>query len=87
MASNSQWTAKQNKLFENALATFDKDSPDRFHNLARAVGGKTVEEVKKHYAILVEDINLIESGIVPLPNYGSGGNSSKGYQYAEEEQR
>lgn len=87
MASNSTWTAKQNKLFENALATYDKDTPDRFHNLAKAVGGKTVEEVKRHYEMLVQDINHIESGKVPLPNYSSNGNSNKEYQYMHEEQR
>lgn len=84
MASGS-WTAKQNKLFENALAIYDKDTPDRFHNLAKAVGGKTVEEVKRHYDVLVEDVNKIESGEVPLPNYGKTNNKS--YNYIDEEQR
>ncbi|XP_059636642.1 protein RADIALIS-like 6 [Cornus florida] len=70
MGSSSTWTARQNKLFENALAIYDKDTPDRWQNLARAVGGnKTVEEVKKHYEKLEEDIKHIESGRVPLPNY------------------
>ncbi|KAK9999357.1 hypothetical protein SO802_018960 [Lithocarpus litseifolius] len=58
----SNWTAKQNKRFENALVMYPKDTPDRWHNLARAVGGKTVEEVIKHYEELVEDIRQIETG-------------------------
>ncbi|KAK3026982.1 hypothetical protein RJ639_041743 [Escallonia herrerae] len=69
MASNSMsthgsgsWTAKQNKAFEKALALYDKDTPDRWHNVAKAVGGKTVEEVRRHYEILVDDIKRIESG-------------------------
>lgn len=86
MASGS-WTAKQNKLFENALAIYDKDTPDRWQNLARAVGGKTVEEVKRHYEILVEDVNKIESGEVPLPNYRKIGGTNKAYNYMDEEQR
>ncbi|EOY14771.1 hypothetical protein QUC31_000198 [Theobroma cacao] len=86
MASGSTWTPKQNKLFENALAIYDKDTPDRWHNLARAVGGKTVEEVKMHYENLVEDIKQIESGQVPLPPYKKAG-GSKGYSYMDEEQR
>lgn len=49
------WTQKENKLFEKALAKFDKDTPDRWHNVAKAVGGKTAEEVKRHYEILIED--------------------------------
>lgn len=69
MATNTAWTAKQNKLFENALAVYDQETPDRWQKLARAVGGKSVEEVKRHYEMLVEDVKHIESGQVPLPNY------------------
>ncbi|XP_058220813.1 protein RADIALIS-like 4 [Rhododendron vialii] len=78
-SSNSSWTAKQNKQFEDALAYFDKETPDRWQNIARAVGGKSAEEVKRHYEILVKDIMQIESDKVPLPSYPSyragGGNS------------
>ncbi|KAL8044908.1 hypothetical protein ABFX02_08G076900 [Erythranthe guttata] len=78
MASNSissSWTPKQNKLFERALAVYDKETPDRWQNIARAVGGKSVEEVKRHYEILVEDLKHIESGNIPFPYYRSNGNS------------
>ncbi|KAJ4821495.1 Duplicated homeodomain-like superfamily protein [Rhynchospora pubera] len=69
-SKGSQWSAKENKLFERALAVYDKDTPDRWHKVARAVGGgKTAEEVKSHYEILVEDIRKIESGRVAFPNY------------------
>ncbi|KAJ1384949.1 SANT/Myb domain [Sesbania bispinosa] len=94
MASNSVWTAKQNKRFENALAIYDEGTPDRWQKLARAVGGKTVEEVKRHYEKLVEDVKQIEEGHVPLPNYrnvvatvGVGGHTIKGYSYMDEEKR
>ncbi|CAL1355879.1 unnamed protein product [Linum trigynum] len=64
------WTTWQNKLFENALAVFDKDTPDRWQNIAKAVGdGKTVDDIKRHYDDLVEDIRMIEAGEIPLPNY------------------
>ncbi|KAK4351971.1 hypothetical protein RND71_027489 [Anisodus tanguticus] len=86
MATNSTWTHQQNKLFENALAIYDRDTPDRWRNLAKAVGGKTEEEVKNHYEKLVEDISRIESGNVPLPNY-NGGRSNKGYNFMDEEKR
>ncbi|XP_074573311.1 protein RADIALIS-like 2 [Curcuma longa] len=69
MASSSSWTTKQNKKFEKALAVYDKDTPDRWHNIARAVGGKTVDEVKRHYELLVEDIRLIEKGHMPYAPY------------------
>jgi hypothetical protein len=67
--SNPTWTAKQNKLFENALAIYHKETPDRWHNIAKVIGGTTEEEVKRRYEILLEDIKCIESGKVPLPNY------------------
>ncbi|XP_019165805.1 PREDICTED: protein RADIALIS-like 4 [Ipomoea nil] len=73
MASSSfrsSWTPRQNKLFEKALATFDKDTPDRWQNVARAVGGgKSADDVKRHYEILLEDLRRIECGDVPLPAY------------------
>ncbi|KAB2618075.1 protein RADIALIS-like 3 [Pyrus ussuriensis x Pyrus communis] len=72
MASNSlssSWTPKQNKEFEKALALHDKDTPDRWQKVARAVGGKSAEEVKRHYEILIEDVKHIESGRVPFPDY------------------
>ncbi|XP_027358746.1 transcription factor RADIALIS-like [Abrus precatorius] len=68
-SSGSAWTAQDNKAFERALAIYDKDTPERWWNIARAVGGKTPEEVKGHYDLLVEDIKRIESGQVPFPTY------------------
>lgn len=62
---SSSWTAKENKTFEKALAVYDKDTPDRWHKIARAVGGKTAEEVKRHYELLVEDVRRIEAGQMP----------------------
>ncbi|KAH9621543.1 hypothetical protein KSS87_004891 [Heliosperma pusillum] len=73
----SIWTPKQNKAFESALAVYDRDTPDRWHNIAKAVGGKTASEVKRHYEDLLEDVNNIDSGRVPLPkykNHSGGGN-------------
>ncbi|KAF6136304.1 hypothetical protein GIB67_042789 [Kingdonia uniflora] len=69
--SSSSWTPKQNKLFERALALYDMDTPDRWQNVARAVGGKTPDEVKRHYKILIDDLKHIEAGRVPFPNYRS----------------
>ncbi|OWM87241.1 hypothetical protein CDL15_Pgr019288 [Punica granatum] len=72
-SASSSWTPKQNKAFEKALAVYDKDTPDRWHNVAKAVGGKTAEEVQRHYQVLVEDVQTIESGRVPFPNYRTTG--------------
>lgn len=68
-SESSCWTPKQNKRFEKALANYDKDTPDRWQNIAKAVGDKSVDEVKRHYEVLLEDLRRIESGHVPLPDY------------------
>lgn len=67
-SSSTSWTAKENKQFEEALALHDKDTPDRWEKVARAVG-KPVEEVKRQYEILEKDVRKIESGQVPFPKY------------------
>ncbi|KAH6771679.1 RAD-like 1 [Perilla frutescens var. hirtella] len=72
MASSSMtssWSSKQNKQFEAALAKYDRDTPDRWHNIARAVAGKSAEEVRRHYEALERDISNIENDHVPIPNY------------------
>ncbi|XP_031503020.1 protein RADIALIS-like 4 [Nymphaea colorata] len=79
--SSSSWTSKQNKSFERALAVFDKDTPDRWKNVAAMVGGKTAEEVKCHYDLLMNDVKSIESGQWPPLSYKAASsavnNSSK----------
>ncbi|XP_028962469.2 protein RADIALIS-like 3 [Malus sylvestris] len=82
---NSSWTPKENKLFEKALAVYDKDTQDRWHNVAKAVGGKSAEEVKRHYEILVHDLMHIESGHVPIPNYKSAGGSGSNRGFGDEQ--
>ena len=74
----------QNKQFEKALALYDKDTPDRWQNVARAVDGKSADDVKRHYEVLVEDLNHIESGRVPLPNYESRRDTSNANGASEE---
>ncbi|PKU86951.1 Protein RADIALIS-like 6 [Dendrobium catenatum] len=75
--SGSTWTSEQNKLFERALAVYDEETPERWEKVASAVGGKSAEEVKIHYELLVEDLKHIESGSVPLPNYKFSGSGRK----------
>ena len=71
----SSWTPRQNKLFEQALALYDRDTPDRWQNVARVVG-RSVEDVKRHYEILKEDVERIEHGRVPFPRYKNNSSSS-----------
>ncbi|KAG9456760.1 hypothetical protein H6P81_001268 [Aristolochia fimbriata] len=82
-----EWNRESEKAFENAIAThLAKHSKPNWEEIASAVPGKTIEEVKRHYDILVEDVEAIEAGRVPIPGYisddaGSGekkGNSGFG---------
>lgn len=68
---SSKWTPEENKLFENALALHDKDTPDRWHRVAEMIPGKTVVDVRKQYKELVADVNDIEAGLVPIPGYST----------------
>ncbi|CAI9766231.1 unnamed protein product [Fraxinus pennsylvanica] len=65
----TKWTPEENKRFENALALFDKDTPDRWNNVAAMIPGKTVSDVIKQYMELVEDVSDIEAGLIPIPGY------------------
>lgn len=69
----SSWTPRQNKQFERALALYDRETPDRWQNVANEVG-KSVEEVKRHYEILQEDIKRIEHGQVSFPYRNTNNN-------------
>ncbi|CAL4884912.1 unnamed protein product [Urochloa decumbens] len=81
---SSSWTDYQNKLFEDALAIYDKDTPDRWQNIARAVGcGKSAEDVKRHYDEMEKDLHHIEStgrrqGASCSSSAGSSNGNSRG---------
>ncbi|KAK4360251.1 hypothetical protein RND71_019203 [Anisodus tanguticus] len=74
-SSSSIWSREQDKAFENALATYPEGSDDWWEKIAADVPGKTLEEVKHHYDLLLDDVSRIESGCVPLPCYNSSSDS------------
>ncbi|CAB4315095.1 unnamed protein product [Prunus armeniaca] len=70
-SNGTEWTAEENKQFENALALYDKDTPDRWFKVAARIPGKTVGDVIKQYKELEEDVSDIEAGLIPIPGYTS----------------
>ncbi|KAJ7950721.1 Transcription factor DIVARICATA like [Quillaja saponaria] len=64
------WTRNENKIFENTIAEFGEyDSETLFQNIALRISTKTVSQIKQHYEALLEDIDSIESDLVPIPDY------------------
>lgn len=63
------WTAAENKAFENALAVYDDNTPDRWEKVAAVIPGKTVSDVIKQYNELEADVSSIEAGLIPVPGY------------------
>lgn len=70
-SNGTKWTHEENKLFENALALYDKDTSDRWLKVAAMIPGKTVEDVIKQYKDLEDDVSDIEAGLIPIPGYST----------------
>ncbi|KAK8645528.1 hypothetical protein V6N13_119354 [Hibiscus sabdariffa] len=70
-SKSTKWTSAENKMFENALAVYDKDTPDRWQKVAAMIPGKTVGDVIKQYRELEADVSSIEAGLVPIPGYST----------------
>ncbi|XP_028773778.1 transcription factor DIVARICATA [Neltuma alba] len=68
-SKGTKWTPEENKRFEDALALYDKDTPDRWLKVAAKVPGKTVGDVIRQYKQLEEDVSVIEAGLIPVTEY------------------
>ncbi|KAG7965035.1 hypothetical protein I3843_09G202800 [Carya illinoinensis] len=75
-SKGTKWTPEENKQFENALALYDKDTPDRWLKVAAMIPGKTIGDVKKQYKKLEEDVSDIEAGLIPISDYENNSNNS-----------
>ncbi|CAI9753579.1 unnamed protein product [Fraxinus pennsylvanica] len=68
--SSVVWSREEEKAFENAIAMhWIEDSKNQWDKISSMVPSKSIGELKHHYQLLVEDVNAIEAGHVPLPNY------------------
>ncbi|XP_059300258.1 transcription factor SRM1-like [Lycium ferocissimum] len=66
--NGSFWTKEEDTIFENTLAIYFTDD-NLLMKMAEALPGKSLDDIKQHYDMLVEDVDAIESGRVPLPKY------------------
>ncbi|OEL29610.1 Transcription factor DIVARICATA [Dichanthelium oligosanthes] len=71
-----EWTAAENKVFEEALAQIDRNALDRWEKVAAMLPRKTAIDVENHYHDLENDVGYIEAGLVPFPHYSSSSPSS-----------
>ncbi|PON62098.1 GAMYB transcription factor [Parasponia andersonii] len=75
------WSIEEEKAFENAIAihwsssttTRDQDEEaseeQQWEKMASMVPSKSMEELKRHYQMLIDDVTAIEEGRIPVPNY------------------
>ncbi|OIT35367.1 PREDICTED: transcription factor DIVARICATA-like [Nicotiana attenuata] len=84
--SSLMWSREEEKAFENAIAIhWIEDSKLQWQKIASMVPSKTIQELKQHYQLLVDDVTAIEAGNVPIPLYtgeetsSSTKDSSHGY--------
>ncbi|KAM0886182.1 hypothetical protein ACQ4PT_029870 [Festuca glaucescens] len=76
-----EWSKSENERFERALAVYGNDAPGCWDRIAADVGGgKTADDVKRHYDLLVVDVHDIEAG-------GARTNSNRGDGSAPNEAR
>lgn len=69
-SSSVVWSREEEKAFENAIALhWVEDSEQQWEKFASMVPNKTIDELKQHYHLLLDDVAAIEAGQVPIPNY------------------
>ncbi|KAI3521901.1 hypothetical protein L1887_11377 [Cichorium endivia] len=70
MSSSKVWSKEEDKAFENAIANhWTHDSKEQWDTIASLIPTKTIPELKQHYRLLVEDVDDIEAGVIPIPKY------------------
>ncbi|KAH6797234.1 Duplicated homeodomain-like superfamily protein [Perilla frutescens var. hirtella] len=65
------WSREEEKAFENGIAMHwnEECREQSWSRIGSMVPSKSIQELKHHYQLLVEDVAAIEAGNVPLPNY------------------
>jgi hypothetical protein len=71
--TETEWSFEEIKIFERAIVPeelgFDRHNP--FERIAARLPRKTEAQVRIQWQVLVSDIEMIESGSIPLPHYNT----------------
>ncbi|XP_050254941.1 protein RADIALIS-like 4 [Quercus robur] len=79
MSGPSEWSWEENKVFENALAMhYEYFEKGEWEKIVVLIPTKTPTQISIHYAHLLEDIESIESGLVPPPRFQEKISDDKG---------
>ncbi|RWV86340.1 hypothetical protein GW17_00051774 [Ensete ventricosum] len=70
-AAPRPWTREEDKLFERALVVFPEGTPNRWSAIATQLVGRSSVEMWERYQALVEDCDMIERGMIEVPDYWS----------------
>ncbi|XP_073018196.1 transcription factor MYBS1-like [Primulina eburnea] len=69
------WSREEEKAFENGIAMHwiegEENKNPIWNKIASMVPTKSIQQLKNHYKVLVEDVADIEAGNVPLPKYSA----------------
>ena len=91
------WTAAEARIFEEKLSEIEPNAPDRWSQIAAALGSKTVDQVEAHYKWLQRLLRQRGAGnqAINASESGCGGRKSKnkhklethGLSWTEQEHR
>lgn len=68
----AEWSREEEKAFEDAIAMhWIEDNKQTWDKISCLVPSKSIQELKYHYQLLVEDVAAIDAGDIPFPTYNS----------------